>query len=201
MVAAICRADGKAPTRLAIRCTTPPSLSVITNGASPAGADAASVRRLAARVAGADDPKRITPPAPAATSALTEATSLSATGTTRVCSASCVRLQPARTVASVQVFGVAVGDADGVPVATIDGVGRADVPGSAQAVRIDVAATMARSPGVVLRIRVIRRARGKGTEPSSRRAAQGQDDSQDGSMKFGVVLPGGTAGRRRRLRL
>ena len=73
--AAICLAEGSDPTRFAIRWTTPPSSSVITNGAMPPGADAERLCRLVARSAGADDPKRITPPAPAATSAVTAATS------------------------------------------------------------------------------------------------------------------------------
>jgi hypothetical protein len=67
----------------------------------------------------------------------------------------------------VQAFGVGVGDAVGVEVGPVEALGSADalglvaVPGSAQAARIDVAAAMASSPGVVLRIAVIRAARQK----------------------------------------
>ena len=117
----------------------------------PSGAAAESVRRLAARFAGAVDPKRITPPAPAATSAVTAATTVSSTGTTRVCSARAVRLQVSRTVAFVHTGAVAVGSGVGVVAGSV-AVGRGDVgavPGSEQAVRSEVAAAIARSPGVV----------------------------------------------------
>jgi hypothetical protein len=65
----------------------------------------------------------------------------------------------ASNVALVQTFGVAVeaGETDGVAVGDV-GVGLEDVPGRAQAARIDVAAAMARRPGAVVRIRVIRTA-------------------------------------------
>ena len=63
----------------------------------PSGAAAVRTCRLVPRFAGAEEPKRITPPAPAATSAVTAATSLSSTGTTSVCSARRVRLHVAST--------------------------------------------------------------------------------------------------------
>ena len=50
----------------------------------PPGADEASLRKAAPRSAGAAAPSRITPPTPAATWAVTEATSPSSTGTTTV---------------------------------------------------------------------------------------------------------------------
>src|SRR5256885_8428493 len=74
---------------------------------------------------GADEPNRITPPAPAATSDLTDMTLFSSTGMTTVCSARRVRVQVARIDAVVQGVGVAstpitrttgaVGVAIGVP--------------------------------------------------------------------------------------
>jgi hypothetical protein len=66
----------------------------------------------------------------------------------------------ASTVALVQTFGVAVeaGETDGVAAGNVDAVGLVDVPGRAQAARIDVAAATARRPGAVVRIRVIRTA-------------------------------------------
>ena len=87
MVAPICLAEGIDPTRFAIRWITPPSSSVITNGAMPSGAEETRLRRATPRSEGADAPRRITPPTPAATSGVTDATSLSSTGTTTVCSA------------------------------------------------------------------------------------------------------------------
>ena len=121
IVAAISRADGIEPTRFAIRCTTPPSSSVITSGSMPFGADASRARSAVPRFAGAADPKRITPPAPAATSAVIDATSVSLTGMTRVCSASCVTLQVASTLAFEHAGGVGVGVA--VATAVADAVG------------------------------------------------------------------------------
>jgi alkanesulfonate monooxygenase SsuD/methylene tetrahydromethanopterin reductase-like flavin-dependent oxidoreductase (luciferase family) len=99
----------------------------------------------------------------------------------------------------VQAFAVGGGDVDGVAVrpadvlGCVDAVGLVDVPGSAQPARIDVAAAMARSPGVVDRIGVIRAVSGKGAEPRSRRTQDDKPNSRGQSMKFGVVLPGGTA--------
>ena len=199
IVAAICLADGIEPTRFAMRCTTPPSSSVITNGAMPPGAASESACRLEPRLAGAEDPKRITPPAPAATSAVTAATSDSSTGTTRVCSASRVRLQVARTLGFVQTLGVAVGasvgagESDGVAVGAVDPVGVAVVPGKR---------TRSQNRGDC----------GDGEEPGDNAAHAGytgrmakrarmipparyedQNSSRSESMKFGVVLPGGTA--------
>src|ERR1035441_6582571 len=143
----------------------------------PPGATAARAWRPLARVAGAEDPKRMTPPAPAATSAVTDAMSVSSTGTTRVCSASRVRLQVASTRWFVQTLGVGVGAGEpvGAVVGLVEGLGLVPVPGSAQAARIDVAAMTARSPGVVLRIRVIRSASPKGADPPFRRAARTPD--------------------------
>src|ERR1700686_4140969 len=138
----------------------------------PPGAAAVRVCRLEPRLAGADDPKRITPPAPLTTSAVTDATSLSWTGTTRVCSASRDRLQLASMLVFAQAFGVG-GDVDGVGVGPadvlgpVDAVGLVDAPGSAQAARIEVAAAMARRPGVVGRTGVIRAIPGNGAEPPS----------------------------------
>ena len=86
--------------------------------------------------------------------------------------------------------GAGVDEGDGVAVGVVDDVGLVDVPGSAQAARIDVAAATARSPGAVVRMWVIRVAPAKGAE---RRAAEYQRDPWSESMKFGVVLPGGTA--------
>jgi hypothetical protein len=95
----------------------------------------------------------------------------------------------------VQTLGVAVeaGETDGVAVGDVDAVGLVDVPGRAQAERTDVAAATARRPGAVVRIRVIRTAGSKGAEECLRCASDCEHISQDESMKFGVVLPGGTA--------
>jgi hypothetical protein len=108
MVAPICLAEGIDPTRFAIRWTAPPSSSVITNGATPFGAEATRLCRATPRFEGADAPKRITPPAPAATSEVTDVTSLSSTGTTTVCSARLCRLHVARTPAVEQASVVVV---------------------------------------------------------------------------------------------
>ena len=107
MVAPICLAEGIDPTRFAIRWITPPSSSVITNGTMPPRADEATLRRAAARSAGAEAPSRITPPTPAATSGVADATSPSSTGTTTVWVARRRRLQVERTLPVEQVSIVA----------------------------------------------------------------------------------------------
>jgi hypothetical protein len=90
----------------------------------------------------------------------------------------------------VQAFGVGVGALDGVAVGPLDGLGLVDgpglveVPGSAQPARIHMAAATVSSLGVVLRMGVIRAAPSKGA---------GAQNSRSQNMKFGVVLPGGTA--------
>jgi hypothetical protein len=116
MVAPICLGEGIDPIRFAIRWTTPPSSSVITKGATPFGAEATRLCRATPRFEGADAPKRITPPAPAATSEVTDATSLSSTGTTTVCSARLCRLHVARTLAVEHASGVVVVVGGGVVV-------------------------------------------------------------------------------------
>src|SRR5207302_11123278 len=130
MVAPICLAEGIDPTRFAIRWTTPPSSSVMMKGLIPSGATAFSACSWAPMLVGADEPNRITPPAPAATSDLTDMTLFSSTGTTTVCSARRVTVQVASIDAVVQGVGVAstpitittgaVGVAVGVPLG--DGV-------------------------------------------------------------------------------
>src|SRR5438309_9202238 len=124
MLAPICLAEGIEPTRFAIRWTTPPSSSVMMKGLIPPGATASSACNWAPRLVGADEPKRITPPAPAATSDLTDRMLFSSTGITTVCSARRVTVQVARIDAVVQgastpitiatgvgfVVGIALGD-------------------------------------------------------------------------------------------
>src|SRR2546421_8136009 len=107
MVAPICLAEGIDPTRFAIRWTTPPSSSVMMKGLIPSGATAFSACSWAPMWVGADEPNRITPPAPAATSDLTDMTLFSSTGMTTVCSARRVKVQVARIDAVVQGVGVA----------------------------------------------------------------------------------------------
>src|SRR5437660_7227549 len=87
MLAPISRADGMDPTTFAIRCTAPPSSSVITMGLIPLGAAAFNDCSCAARSPGAAVPNRTTPPTPAETSARTAPTLRSSTGTTIVCAA------------------------------------------------------------------------------------------------------------------
>lgn len=99
----------------------------------------------------------------------------------------------ASTLWLVQTTGVAVGEVEGNGVGVDAAVGLVETPGSEQEARIDVAAATASSPGAVLRISVIRAAARKGAEAPSEGAAPGQEDSRSKSMKFGVVLPGGTA--------
>src|SRR5207248_9294647 len=107
IVAPICRAEGIDPTRFAIRWTTPPSWSVMRNGLIPSGATAFSACSWAPRLVGADEPNRITPPAPAATSDLIDMTLFSSTGMTIVCSARRVTVQVARIDAVEHGVGVA----------------------------------------------------------------------------------------------
>ena len=76
-------------------------------GLIPSGATAFSACSWAPRLVGADEPNRITPPAPAATSDFTDMTLFSSTGMTTVCSARRVRVQVARIDAVVQGVGVA----------------------------------------------------------------------------------------------
>src|SRR5438093_1701234 len=71
------------------------------------GGAALGACRWAPRLVGPDAPNRITPPAPAATSDLTDMTLFSSTGTTTVCSARRVTVQVARIDAVVQGVGVA----------------------------------------------------------------------------------------------
>src|SRR5438046_9059947 len=90
-----------------MRWTTPPSSSVMMKGLIPSGATAASACSWAPKLVGADEPNRITPPAPAATSDFTDMTLFSSTGTTTVCWARRVTVQVARIDAVVQGVGVA----------------------------------------------------------------------------------------------
>src|SRR5438067_806628 len=76
-------------------------------GLIPSGATAFSACSCAPRLVGADQPTRITPPAPAATSDFTDMTLFSSTGTMTVCSARRVTAQVARIDAVVQGVGVA----------------------------------------------------------------------------------------------
>ena len=68
----------------------------------------ASLRNAVPRFEGADAPKRITPPAPAAISGVTEDTSVSSTGTTTVCSARRCVVQVASMLAVEQAIVVVV---------------------------------------------------------------------------------------------
>src|SRR5205807_9956726 len=81
--------------------------SVVMKACIRSGATAFSACSWAPRLVGADEPNRITPPAPAATSDLTDMTVFSSTGMTPVCSARRVRVQVARIDAVVQGVGVA----------------------------------------------------------------------------------------------
>ena len=108
MVAPICLAEGSEPTRFASLCTTPPSSSAITRGTMPPGAEASKLCSLSPRSVGAELPKRINPPAPAAISGRIETTAPSSTGMTTVCAARRCTLQVLRSFALEQAVVVEV---------------------------------------------------------------------------------------------
>jgi hypothetical protein len=92
------------------------------------------------------------------------------------------------------VVGVGETEPEGVEVGAADPDGLAvEVPGKAQEARIVMDPATARSPAATLRMRVIRAAWQKGLGSSHRCGAADENRSRSESMKFGVVLPGGTA--------
>ncbi len=98
MVLPISRAQGRDPTRLAIRCTPPPSSSVITRGEIPPAAPASRLASSEPRSAGAELPNKSSPPTPWETSAATALRSVSGTGIATTCSASRSTGQVASTI-------------------------------------------------------------------------------------------------------
>ncbi len=140
-----------------MRCTAPPSSSVITNGGKPAGAARSRSAIARARSGGAAEPNRMTPPAPDATSARTAPTSASATGTTIVCAARRARLHVER-MRDVVHAAVEGGTVD-ASVAEGRGVVAADDDGGLGAAPFEPPAHAARSvsPRASARARVTRR--------------------------------------------